>query len=61
MCEDDRDIANSVISLPNDAPSKTSFESQLGWFGNRTGTSVDDGERKSNNRLYQWHSHKLGT
>ena len=48
MCEDDRDIANSVISLPNDAPSKTSFESQLGWFGNRTGTSVDDGERKSN-------------
>ena len=26
----------------------------LGWFSNRTGTSVDDGPRKSNNWLDQW-------
>ena len=32
-----------------------------GWFSNRTGTSVDDGERKSNNWLDQRHSGKLGT
>ena len=40
----------------------------LGWFGwfsnrtvNRTGTSVDDCARKSNNWIDQWHSGKLGT
>ena len=33
----------------------------LGWFSNRTGTSVDDGERKLNNWLDQWQSDKLGT
>ena len=33
----------------------------LGWFSNRTGTPVDDGARKSNNRLDQWHSCKWGT
>ena len=33
----------------------------LGWFSNRTGTSIDDGARKSNNWLDQWHSGKLGT
>ena len=31
----------------------------LGWFSNRTGTSVDDGARKSNNWLDQWQSGKL--
>ena len=25
----------------------------MGWFSNRTGASIDDGEHKSNNRLYQ--------
>ena len=34
---------------------------RLGWFSNRTGTSVDDGARKSNNWLNQWLSGKLGT
>ena len=33
----------------------------LGRFGNRTGTSVDDGGRRSNNWLDQWQSDKLGT
>ena len=33
----------------------------LGWFSNRTGTSVDDGVRKLNNWLHQWESRKLGT
>ena len=33
----------------------------LGWFSYRTGTSVDDGTRKSNNWLDQWQSRKLGT
>ena len=33
----------------------------LGWFSNRTGTSVDDGTRKSNNWLDQWQSGKLST
>ena len=33
----------------------------LGWFSNSTGTSVDDGARKSNNWLDQWQSGKLGT
>ena len=31
------------------------------WFSNRTGTSVDDGARKSNNWLDRWLSGKLGT
>ena len=30
-------------------------------FSNRTGTSVDNGVRKSNNWLDQWQSDKLGT
>ena len=30
-------------------------------LANRTGTSVDDGARKSNNWLDQWQSDKLGT
>ena len=30
-------------------------------ISNRTGTSVDDGERKLNNWLDQWQSGKLGT
>ena len=33
----------------------------IDWFSNRTGTSVDDGARKSNNWLDQWQSGKLGT
>ena len=33
----------------------------IGWFSNRTGTSVDEGARKSNNWLDQWQSGKLGT
>ena len=33
----------------------------IGWFSNGTGTSVDDGARKSNNWLDQWQSDKLGT
>ena len=33
----------------------------IGWFSNRTGTPVDDGARKSNNRLDQWQRDKLGT
>ena len=33
----------------------------IGWFSNRTGTSVDDGARKSNNWLDQWQSDKLGS
>ena len=33
----------------------------LGWFSNRTGTSVDDGARKSNNWLDQLQSGKLST
>ena len=37
------------------------FLKRLGWFSNRTGTSVDDGARKSNNWLDQWQSDKLGT
>ena len=32
------------------------FPSGIGWFSNRTGTSVDDGARKSNNWLDQWQS-----
>ena len=31
------------------------------WLSNRTGTSVDDSARKSNNWLDQWQSSKLGT
>ena len=31
------------------------------WFSNRTGTSVDDDARKSNNWLDQWESSKLST
>ena len=54
-----------IISIPK-AEQLTSFWSRgpgklgnglLGWFSNRTGTSIDDGARKSNN----WHSGKLGT
>ena len=33
----------------------------IGWFSNRTGTSVDDGARKSNNWLDQWQSGKSDT
>ena len=33
----------------------------MGWFSNRTGTSVDDGAHKSNNWLDQWQSGKLRT
>ena len=33
----------------------------VGWFSNRTGTSADDGARKSNSWLDQWQSDKLGT
>ena len=33
----------------------------VGWFSNRTGTSVDDGARKSNNWLDQWQSGKFST
>ena len=35
--------------------------SSIGWFSNQTGTSVDDGARKSNNWLDQWLSGKLCT
>ena len=35
-------------------------EKVLGWFSNRTGKSVDDGARKSNNWVDQWKSGKLG-
>ena len=31
----------------------------LGWFSNRTGMSLDDGARKSNNWIDQWQSDKL--
>ena len=34
---------------------------KLAWFSNRTGTSVDDGARKSDTWLDQWQSGKLGT
>ena len=34
---------------------------KIGWFSNRTGTSVDDGAGKSNNWLDQWQSGKLST
>ena len=33
----------------------------LGLFSNRTGTSVDDGARNSNNWLDQWQNGKLST
>ena len=33
----------------------------IGRFNNKTGTSVDDGARKSNNWFDQWQSGKLGT
>ena len=33
----------------------------IGWFSNRTGASIDEGARKSNNWLDQWQSSKLGT
>ena len=33
----------------------------IGWFSYRTGTSVDDSARKSNNWPDQWQSDKLGT
>ena len=33
----------------------------IGWFSKRTGTSVDDGARKSNNWVGQWLCGKLGT
>ena len=33
----------------------------LGLFSNRTGTSVDDGARNSNNWLDQWKNGKLST
>ena len=33
----------------------------VGWFSYRTGTSVDDGVRKSTNWLDQWLSGKVGT
>ena len=33
----------------------------IGWFSNRTGTSVNDGARQLNNWLDQWQSGKLGT
>ena len=33
----------------------------IGRFSNRTGTSFDNGARKSNNWLDQWQSGKLGT
>ena len=36
-------------------------ENTVGWFSNRTGTSVDDGVRKSNNWLDQWQSGKFST
>ena len=39
----------------------TLCSSRLGWFSNRTGTSVNDGARKSDNWLDQWLSGKLGT
>ena len=32
--------------------------SKIGWLSNRTGTSVDDGARKSNYRLDQWQKKK---
>ena len=33
----------------------------IGWLSKRTGTSIDDGARKSNNWPDQWRSGKLGT
>ena len=33
----------------------------IGWFSNRTRTSVDDGAHKSNNWLDQWQNGKLNT
>ena len=38
-----------------------SWLSWIGWFSNRTRTSVDDCARKSNNWLDQWQRGKLGT
>ena len=38
-----------------------SFACTIGWFSNRTGTSVDDGMHKLNNWLDQWQSGKLGS
>ena len=35
--------------------------SLTGWFSNRTGTSADDGARRSNNWPDQWQSGILGT
>ena len=41
--------------------SKTRTTRTIGLFSNRTGTSVDDGARKSNYRLDRWQSGKLST
>ena len=49
------DVLVSVASLDLKVPNI------LGSFSNRTGTSVDDGARKLNNWLDQWHNDKFGT
>ena len=48
-----------IAFLTSGLPSPSSLLKLPGWF--RTGTSVDDGARKSKNWLDQWHSRKLGT
>ena len=75
--ESSRHVKREKASLPIDLRrSKTSLrcwaasfwwrgwsrrKQTLGRFSNRTGTSVDDGARKSNNWLDKWHSGKWGT
>ena len=49
MKEDLRSYKRNVVSI------------MLSWFSNRTGTSFDDGARKSNKWHDQWPSEKLGT
>ena len=54
----DRDFV-TTNSLANTTLGQSEPAYEIGRFSNRTGTSVDDGARKSNNWLDQWQSGKL--
>ena len=60
------DRPNTIVSQWNVTAVKwsqhgRSHECTIDWFSNWTGTSVDNGPRKSNNWLDQWLSGKLDT
>ena len=64
FCKNQFAPQNSIVKYPSHLTGRTialGVKELIGRFSNRTGTSVDNGARKSNNWLDQWQSGKLGT